>query len=244
MKKILLSLVFFSSVLFSKEGFVTYKVDAKEYEAYIISPSKNAPLVFLVHDWDGLTDYEIKRAKMLNKMGYATFAVDLYGKGVRPEKLEDKKRLTTQLYKNREKMKNLLFAGLNEAKNQGLNVNNSLGIGYCFGGAAILEFARAGAELKKFVSFHGGLQTPKGEDYSKTKGDIVVFHGSADKVVSMQEFANLAQELEKAGIKHEMTSYSGAPHAFTVFGTKKYYESADKSSWRRFSEILEDTLEE
>ncbi|WP_044419327.1 dienelactone hydrolase family protein [Halarcobacter anaerophilus] len=244
MKKILLSLVFFSSVLFSKEGFVTYKVDAKEYEAYISSPSKNAPLVFLVHDWDGLTDYEVKRAKMLNKMGYATFAVDLYGKGVRPEKLEDKKRLTTQLYKDREKMKTLLFAGLNEAKDQGLNVKNSLGIGYCFGGAAILEFARAGAELKKFVSFHGGLQTPKGEDYSKTKGDIVVFHGSADKVVSMQEFATLAQELEKAGIKHEMTSYSGAPHAFTVFGTKKYYESADKSSWRRFSEILEDTLKE
>jgi dienelactone hydrolase len=244
MKKILLSLVFFSSVLFCKEGFVTYKVDAKEYEAYISSPSKNAPLVFLVHDWDGLTDYEVKRAKMLNKMGYATFAVDLYGKGVRPEKLEDKKRLTTQLYKDREKMKTLLFAGLNEAKDQGLNVKNSLGIGYCFGGAAILEFARAGAELKKFVSFHGGLQTPKGEDYSKTKGDIVVFHGSADKVVSMQEFATLAQELEKAGIKHEMTSYSGAPHAFTVFGTKKYYESADKSSWRRFSEILEDTLKE
>ncbi|QDF30342.1 dienelactone hydrolase family protein [Halarcobacter anaerophilus] len=244
MKKILLSLVFFSSVLFSKEGFVTYKVDAKEYEAYISSPSKNAPLVFLVHDWDGLTDYEVKRAKMLNKMGYATFAVDLYGKGVRPEKLEDKKRLTTQLYKDREKMKTLLFAGLNEAKDQGLNVKNSLGIGYCFGGAAILEFARAGAELKKFVSFHGGLKTPKGEDYSKTKGDIVVFHGSADKVVSMQEFATLAQELEKAGIKHEMTSYSGAPHAFTVFGTKKYYESADKSSWRRFSEILEDTLKE
>eukprot|EP01156_Anaeramoeba_ignava_P003406 Anaeramoba_ignava/a222277_56.p1 GENE.a222277_56~~a222277_56.p1 ORF type:complete len:180 (-),score=26.78 a222277_56:550-1089(-) len=179
---------------------------------------------------------------MLNEMGYATFAVDLYGKGVRPEKIEDKKRLTSELYKDRVKMRTLLDGGFNEAKKLGLNVSNAVGIGYCFGGAAILEMARSGAKLKKFIPFHGGLQTPKGQDYSRTKGEIVVFHGTADKAVSMQDFANLAVELEKTGIKHEMLTYSGAPHAFTVFGSKRYHEEADKASWKRFSEILEDTF--
>ncbi|WP_321313063.1 dienelactone hydrolase family protein [Halarcobacter sp.] len=242
MKKILSLLVLVSGFLFASEQFVTYEVDGKKYEGYISSPSQNAPLVFLVHDWDGLTDYEVKRAKMLNEMGYATFAVDLYGKGVRPEKIEDKKRLTSELYKDRVKMRTLLDGGFNEAKKLGLNVSNAVGIGYCFGGAAILEMARSGAKLKKFIPFHGGLQTPKGQDYSRTKGEIVVFHGTADKAVSMQDFANLAVELEKTGIKHEMLTYSGAPHAFTVFGSKRYHEEADKASWKRFSEILEDTF--
>jgi len=31
-------------------------------EEYYISPTPNSPLILLIHDWDGLTDYEVKRA--------------------------------------------------------------------------------------------------------------------------------------------------------------------------------------
>ena len=41
-------------------------------------------------------------------------------------------------------------------------------------------------------------------------------HGTADKAITMGQFANRAVELEQAGVKHEMVTYSGAPHAFTV----------------------------
>jgi dienelactone hydrolase len=43
-------------------------------------------------------------------------------------------------------------------------------------------------------------------------------------------------------VVHEMITYSGAPHAFTVFGTDRYREDADKKSWKRFTEYLEQTL--
>lgn len=242
MKKIVL-LVFISiSFLFAAEGFVTYKVGDKEYKGYYSTPSKDAPLVYIVHDWDGLTDYEIKRTKMLYDLGYASFAVDLYGKGVRPTALEDKKRLTSELYQNREKMRTLLDAGLEVAKSQGANISNAVGIGYCFGGSAILEMARSGADLKSFISFHGGLATPKGEDYSKTKGKIIVFHGGADKVVPINDFSNLSTQLENEKIDYEMIIYSGAPHAFSVIGSKKYHKKADEESWVRFTEVLDNTL--
>lgn len=242
MKKIIVFIFILSGFAFANSGFVTYKVDGKEYEGYYSSPSKDAPLIYMVHDWDGVTDYEVKRAKMLYDLGYATFAVDLYGKGIRPTKTEDKKKLTNELYQNRAKMKRLLYAGYNEAKKLGANVSNAVGVGYCFGGAAILEFARNGGDLKSFITFHGGLQTPIGENYSNTKGSVVVFHGSADKSVSLQEFANLAMELEENGITHEMTTYSGAPHAFSVIGSSRYHKVADEKSWRRFTEILDSTL--
>lgn len=54
----------------------------------------------------------------------------------------------------------------------------------------------------------------------------------------MRDFAALAEELEDAGVKHEMITYSGAPHAFTVFGSDRYREDADRKSWRRFVEFL------
>ena len=96
--------------------------------------------------------------------------------------------------------------------------------------------------MKGFVTFHGGLSTPEGQDYSKTKGKLLIMHGSADTNITMTDFANLASELEMYGVSHEMITYSGAPHAFTVFGSDRYREDADQESWQRFVEYLEDTL--
>ena len=221
---------------------VSYEVNGEPYEGYFTSPSPNAGLILLVHDWDGLTDYEVKRANMLADMGYAVFAVDLFGAGVRPTEVKDKRQHTGELYKDRNKMRTLVQAALDTAKSKGANVQNAVVMGYCFGGAAVLEFARSGADLKGFVTFHGGLATPSGQDYSKTKGKLLIMHGSADTAIPMDQFAKLANELEQNGISHEMITYSGAPHAFTVFGSNRYREDADKKSWKRFTEYLSDTL--
>lgn len=240
MKKTILSVLAIATLGFAND--VTYKIDGKDYEGYYKSPSKDAPLVFMVHDWDGITEYEKKRTQMLNDLGYAVFAVDLYGKGNRPTEIADKKAMTKSLYSNRDEMRKRLNAGLEEAKKLGANTSNALGMGYCFGGSSILEFARSGADLKAFVPFHGNLLTPDGQDYKNTKGKVVVFHGTADKVVPFSEFASLAVELENIGLEHEMITYSGAQHAFSVIGGGKYNEAADKKSWQRFTEVLKETL--
>jgi dienelactone hydrolase len=221
---------------------VTYQVNGQSYGGYYISPSDRSPFVLLIHDWDGLTDYEVKRANMLADLGYAVFALDLFGAGVRPTELNDKRQHTGELYKNREKMRALMKGALNTAKNRGANIENAVAVGYCFGGAAVLELARSGANLKGFATFHGGLKTPQGQNYTKTRGKILIMHGSADKAITMDQFADLAKELESAGVAHEMITYGGARHAFTVFGGNRYQEAADKKSWKRFTEFLAATL--
>lgn len=221
---------------------VLYEVNGESFEGYFISPSPNTALILLVHDWDGLTEYEVKRANMLAGMGYAVFAADLFGAGVRPTEVKDKRQHTGELYKDRNKMRSLIQSALDTAKSKGANVHNAVVMGYCFGGAAVLEFARSGAGLKGFVTFHGGLSTPDGQDYSKTKGRLLILHGTADTNVTMDQFAKLAIELEEKGVSHEMITYSGAPHAFTVFGSNRYRDDADKKSWKRFTEFLAETL--
>ena len=68
--KYLLTLTLLVLALPAFAGNVTYQVDGNEYEGYALKKSSKAPTVLLIHDWDGLTDYEIKRAKMLKKMGH------------------------------------------------------------------------------------------------------------------------------------------------------------------------------
>ena len=232
-----------STVAFGATGAaVTYQVNGQSYEGYYISPSDQAPFVLLIHDWDGLTGYEVKRANMLADLGYTVFALDLFGAGVRPTEVTDKRQHTGELYKNREKMRALMKGALNAAKSRGANIENAVVVGYCFGGAAVLELARSGADLKGFATFHGGLKTPEGQNYAKTRGEILIMHGSADTAITMDQFADLAKELESAGVAHEMITYGGAQHAFTVFGGKRYQEAADKKSWKRFTEFLADTF--
>lgn len=83
-------------------GSIRYQVEGRTFEGYhLAGASQQSTLVLLVHDWDGLTGYEMKRADMLAALGYRVFAADLFGVGVRPTEVEDKKRLTGALYQDR-----------------------------------------------------------------------------------------------------------------------------------------------
>jgi dienelactone hydrolase len=243
--KLLFSLpvLFFAGAAYGAAGMaVTYNVDGKSYEGYYVSPADKAPLVLLIHDWDGLTEYEIKRSHMLADLGYAVFALDLFGAGVRPTEVKDKRQHTGELYQDRDKMRALMNGALVVARNRGADVGNAVAMGYCFGGAAVLEWARSGADLKGFATFHGGLKTPDGQSYGNARGKILVMHGTADSAITMDQFADLANALEAAGTDHEMITYGGAKHAFTVFGGSRYQAAADQKSWKRFTEFLADVL--
>jgi len=228
--------------LWADGKYVSYRVNEAPFEGYLVMTDTQAPLVFLVHDWDGLTDYEVKRSDMLSGLGYTVFAADLFGAGVRPKTIAEKRQLTGALYADRDKMRALMKGALTAAKNAGANTNNAVAMGYCFGGTAVLELARSGANLKGFVAFHGGLTTPDGQDYADTKGMVLILHGTADASVSMDDFANLANALEQHNVPHEMITYSGAPHAFTVFGSERYRKDADRKSWQRFILFLQELL--
>ena len=222
---------------------VVYSVDGGRYEGYS-APAKGASkgLVLIIHDWDGLTGYEQQRADMLAEMGYDAFAVDLYGQGNRPVETGAKKAETGKLYNDREKMRSLILGGLAEARK--LNGGAAVVMGYCFGGAATLELARSGKaeNVSGYATFHGGLSTPPGQSYSADTPPLLIAHGAADTAITMDDVAALSKELEGAGVDYEIQVYSGAPHAFTVFGSDRYREVADTKSWSAFEAFLETNL--
>jgi len=224
---------------------VSYDVNGTTYEGYHAGAGDAAKgLVLIIHDWDGLTGYEVKRAEMLAGMGYDAFAADLYGKGNRPVDTQAKKAETAKLYQDRDKMRALILAGLEQARK--LGGGQAVVMGYCFGGAAALELARSGKaeDIKGYASFHGGLSTPEGQSYSADIPPLLIAHGAADSSITMDDVAQLSRELEAADATYTIEVYSGAPHAFTVFGSDRYQERADRKSWVAFKTFLAETLGE
>jgi len=225
---------------------VQYEVSGKTYQGYMTRNTgleQDQPAVMIIHDWDGLGDYEKQRADMLAGEGYAVFAADLYGQGVRPTTLEDKKARSGALYADRQEMRSRLFGGLRTLRSmEGIDTDRIVVMGYCFGGSATLELARAGADIQGFVSFHGGLDTPEGQDYSQVRSPILILHGSRDEVASMSDAVDLATALDREGVDFSMEIYGGARHAFTVWGGDRYSRQADLESWAALKVFLDRQL--
>lgn len=222
-----------------------YTVDGVVYEGVV---SYNAALdtprgtVLIVHDWDGVTDYEAMRAEMLAAQGYTAFAIDVYGKDADPQGMQDYQRLSGALYADRAEFQARLAGSIAAAADIPGATGNIVIAGYCFGGAAVLEAARAGHDLAGFVSFHGGLGTPEGQDYSAASAPVLLLHGSADPVSGMADLAALLDELQAAGVPHAAQVFGGARHSFTVHGSRDYDLAADRGAWSAFLAFLDDTL--
>ena len=223
----------------------TYTVGDTTFEGYV---ARNTDLeatrgtVVIVHDWDGMTDYEERRAEMLAALGYTAFAIDVYGADTDPQSVEEYQSLSGALYGDRELFRDRLLGSLEEARGLPGASGDIVVAGYCFGGAAVLETARAGADAAGFVSFHGGLGTPEGQDWSEAAAPVLLLHGSADPVSGMDALATLLDELQSAGVDHGAQVFGGARHSFTVWGSDDYDLDADRASWEAFTEFLESRL--
>lgn len=218
---------------------VVYDVDGTAHTGYFAAADEPRGLVLVVHDWDGMGDYERRRADMLAEMGYDAFALDMYGAGTPTETIDHRRAVTGALYADRERMRALIAAGLDQARALS-DAGDVVVMGYCFGGAVALEAARSGVAegAVGFASFHGGLATPEGQSWSADTPPLLVLHGGADRAIPLEAVATLASELEDAGVTYTVEIYSGAPHAFTVFGSDRYQERADRESWEAFSDFL------
>lgn len=223
---------------------IVYEVGDETFEGYYAAASGEASgTVLIVHDWNGLDDYERQRADMLAEQGYDAFAVDLFGQGQRPETLEARQEATRALYSDRERMRELTLAGLAEAREQGA-AESVVIMGYCFGGAVTLEIARSGEadNVAGYTSFHGGVATPDGQEWPEEVPPLLIAHGGADTSVTMEDVSGLVEELEAIEATYEIQIYSGAPHGFTVFGDERYQQRADEKSWAAFLNLLEEVL--
>lgn len=230
---------------------VEYQQDDQTLEGMIVyddAKSGPRPGVVIFHAWYGPGKHEEETAVRLAEQGYAAFVADVYGKGVRANSSKEASELATTYYENRDLMQARALAAVETLRGSGeADPEKMFGIGYCFGGAVVLETARAGADLLGVVSIHGTLRTPHPEAMRNFKGSVLALHGAADPVVPAEEVSAFKDELSKAGVDWIFTSYGGAVHSFTHKSadsdSSRYDPLAAKRAWRDMLAFFEERLE-
>jgi dienelactone hydrolase len=225
-------------------------VELQGFFAYDDSIKGKRPGVLIIHEWNGLGDYVKNRAEQLASEGYVAFAMDMYGKGIRPTTPEESGQQAGIYRSNRQLMRQRALVSLDQLKAHRLtDAERVAAIGYCFGGGAALELSRGGADVQGIVSFHGNLDTPDPNDAKNIKAKILVLHGADDPFVPKESIDAFHQEMRNAGVDWQMVYYSNAVHAFTnpASGNDNsrgaaYNKVADKRSYRAmidfFNEIF------
>ena len=157
--------------------------------------------------------------------------------------MEDNRRLSGELYADRETFRARLLGAVEEAARVPGATEARVIMGYCFGGAAVLEAARAGAQLDGFAAFHAGLGTPEGQGWEgRARADHVLPRHGRPRLGAPPISPRRWAELEAAGVEHEASVYGGARHSFTVFGSDDYDLEADQASWLGLTRFLEERL--
>ena len=226
-----------------KEETAAYNIDTLNMENYVVYDENvdgTRPGVLVIHEWWGLNDYAKRRARMLAEMGYIAMAVDMYGNDRMGNDPAAAQNLAMPYYQHPDMAKKIFDRALEEfKKNPTVDHSKIAGIGYCFGGGMLLNFARMGASLNGVVSFHGSLLgTPADKDLTKT--EILVCHGDKDDFVNA-EVVPFKKQMDSIGKSYTFKSYPGATHAFTnpdatEMGKKfkmpiEYNAAADSASW-------------
>lgn len=225
---------------------VHYEHEGTPLEGYLArdaSVDERRPAVLVLHDWLGVGDNVRMRAQMLARTGYVAFAADLYGAGVRPTGDAASAEAGTY-YRDLPLLRSRVAAGFSWLQQHpAVDPARLAVIGYCFGGTAALEFARTGAPARAVVSFHGGLIAHDPSDAAQIAASLLVLTGGSDPVVPDEAVVAFEQELRAAPhVDWQVTTYSGAPHAFTIPGTDRYRPVADARSWRALVCFLDEVF--
>jgi dienelactone hydrolase len=222
---------------------IEYKQGGAVFEGYLVyddSLQGVRPGILVVHDWMGLGPYPKMRADMLAKLGYVAFAIDMYGKGIRPKNSDEAAAQATIYRQDRPLMRSRAQAGLDVLLKQPLVDTRKIAvIGYCFGGGVALELARSGVDIAGVVSFHGNLDTPNPEDDKNIKAKVLVLHGADDPFVPQKDVDAFWEAMKQTNVDWQLVLYSGAVHNFTNMNSgndpstgSAYNEKADKRSWQ------------
>jgi dienelactone hydrolase len=240
-----------------KEESITYAAgDGKDslimdgYVVYNENTEGKRPAVIVVHEWWGLNEYAKMRTRELAKLGYIAMALDMYGNGRRGDNPDTAGKLATPFYQNPQMAKQRFDAALAALKKYSQADGEKIAaIGYCFGGAQVLNMATLGEDLKGVVSFHGNLNVvPANKDL--LKAHVLVCHGADDQFVPQAEVDQFKKQMDSIGAKYTFKSYAGATHSFTnpdatAMGEKfkipiKYNASADSASWKDMQAFFTD----
>src|SRR6202011_573977 len=221
---------------------VDIKSGDRMIKAFVVYPERKdkAPVVLVIHEIFGLTDWVRSLCDELAENGVIAIAPDLLG-GQKLEDLDAARKATYALPK--EQVKADLNATADFALTKIPACNGTLAVcGFCWGGGWTFQYAHINPKLKAAYSFYG-VACDNAADAAKFACPVHGFYAGNDERVNAT--INKAEELMKAaGKKYEPVIYKGAGHGFMRSGepnnpnVREGDKKARDEAWARWKTLL------
>jgi dienelactone hydrolase len=204
------------------------------------------PGLVMVPNWYGVNDQAIRKAEMIAGKQYVILLTDMYGRNVRPKDDGEAKAAVQPLYADRALMRRRVNLALAQLKAQAgeapLDVSRLAAIGFCFGGSAVLDLARSGADVAAVVSFHGALAAGQSASPDHFKARVLAMNGADDKG-TMPDADKFMDEMRASAADWQFVVLGNAVHCFTEQGENsagcKYDARAAARSYRMMHDWLD-----
>ncbi|WP_108472669.1 dienelactone hydrolase family protein [Rhodanobacter thiooxydans] len=229
---------------------VEWTQDGTRFHSVLVyddASSAKRPGLVMVPNWYGINDVAVKKAEMIAGKEYVILLTDMYGAGVRPQpgNADQAQAAVKPLYADRALMRKRINLALGQLKAQAasapLDASKLAAIGFCFGGSAVLDLARSGADVAAVVSFHGGLDTDNPALAKNIKARVLVMNGADDKG-TMPDADKFMDEMRMSPADWQFVVLGHAVHCFTEIGENspgcRYDERAATRSYRLMHDWL------
>ncbi len=224
---------------------VTVKHDNRSVETFVVYPESKSrtPVVLVIHEIFGMTDWVQDLADQVAAAGYIAVAPDLLSgmgpNGGRSTDFASDKTMEAVSHLNPDQV----TADLNAAADYALKLLASNGklfvSGFCWGGSQTFRFATNRGDLAGAFVFYGG--PPEKEAMARIKAPVYGFYAGNDARIDATIPDTVAQ-MKAAGKAYDPVTHEGAGHGFMRAGEAPDAKDADKKArsdaWVRWKALL------
>ena len=212
--------------------------------AWVVYPERKdkAPVVIVIHEIFGLSDWIRNVADQLAREGFIAIAPDLLtGKGPNGGGTESVASRDDVVALVRQLTPDEVNARLNAVRGYGMKLPAANGktatIGFCWGGATSFRYATVQPDLNAAVVYYG--TSPDAAALANVKAPVLGLYGGDDARVNAT-IEPAAAELKKLGKSFESQLFDGAGHGFLRAQADRNgaNRAATEKAWPRTIEFL------
>ncbi len=224
---------------------VTVTHDGRKVETFVAYPeaSKNTPVIVVIHEIFGMSDWVEEVTDEFAAAGYIAIAPDLLS-GMGPKGGRTKDFPSGEVGQAIGKLPpDQITADLNAVADYGLKLPSATKklfvTGFCYGGGQAFRFATNRPDLAATLSFYG--PPPDKEAMARIKGPVFGFYGGTDNRIGAM-IPGAVTNMKELGKVYEPVTYEGAGHGFMRAGEQPDPTPANAKArdeaWVRIKKIM------
>jgi carboxymethylenebutenolidase len=228
------------------QEWVTVKHGDRSVETFVVYPESKdrRPVVLIIHEIFGMTDWVEDLADQVAAAGYIAVAPDLLSgmgpSGGRTSAFDPSKVTEAVSHLDGDQVTADLLAAADYGEKLPASNGKLFVVGFCWGGGQSFRFATNRSDLSSAFVFYG--PPPDKDAMARIHAPVYAFYAGNDARIDAT-IPDATANMKAAGKAYEPVTYDGAGHGFMRAGEAPDANDANKKaradSWVRLKALLE-----